>query len=135
MKKNFLYIIVLQSQIKKKIKIKDKESFNYLFSQLIKKTTNSIEKGVPNQKRFEYLAVCYAYGVRENTISVFEKNNLFLDETNEKLLELSLQNILKEIHLIQEKLSKNDTSDSKNKNSSQDLLHGKLDNAEKEQNK
>ncbi|WP_270331631.1 hypothetical protein [Lactococcus lactis] len=135
MKKNFLYIIVLQSQIKKKIKIKDKESFNYLFSQLIKKTTNSIEKGVPNQKRFEYLAVCYAYGVRENTISVFEKNNLFLDETNEKLLELSLQNILKEIHLIQEKLSKNDTSDSKNKNSSQDLLHEKLDNAEKEQNK
>jgi hypothetical protein len=106
-----------------------------LFSQLIKKTTNSIEKGVPNQKRFEYLAVCYAYGVRENTISVFEKNNLFLDETNEKLLELSLQNILKEIHLIQEKLSKNDTSDSKNKNSSQDLLHEKLDNAEKEQNK
>ena len=59
----------------------------------------------------------------------------FLDETNEKLLELSLQNILKEIHLIQEKLSKNDTSDSKNKNSSQDLLHEKLDNAEKEQNK
>lgn len=110
--------------------IKDKESFNYLFSQLIKKTTNSIEKGVPNQKRFEYLAVCYAYGVRENTISVFEKN-LFLDETNEKLLELSFQNILKEIHLIQEKLSKNDTSDSKNKNSSQDLLHEKLDNAEK----
>lgn len=106
-----------------------------MFSQLIKKTTNSIEKGVPNQKHFEYLAVCYAYGVRENTISVFEKNNLFLDETNEKLLELSLQNILKEIHLIQEKLSKNDTSDSKNKNSSQDLLHEKLDNAEKEQNK
>ncbi|MCG1001135.1 hypothetical protein LHT10_08315 [Lactococcus lactis] len=50
-------------------------------------------------------------------------------------MELSLQNILKEIHLIQEKLSKNYTSDSKNKNSSQDLLHEKLDNAEKEQNK
>ncbi|WP_251920176.1 hypothetical protein [Lactococcus lactis] len=116
-----------------KIKIKDKETFNYLFSQLIRKTTNSIEKGVPNQKRFEYLAVCYAYGVRENTISVFEKNNFFLDETNEKLLELSLQNILNEIHLIQEKLSRNDPSDSKKKKTSQDLLHEKLDNAEKEQ--
>ena len=118
-----------------KIKIKDKETFNYLFSQLIKKTTNSIEKGVPNQKRFEYLAVCYAYGVRENTMSVFEKNNFFLDETNEKLLELSLQNILNEIHLIQEKFSRNDPSDSKKKKTSQDLLHEKLDNAEKEQNK
>jgi hypothetical protein len=116
-------------------KIKDKESFSYLISQLITRTMNSLEDGAPNQKRFEYLAVCYAFGVRENTLSVFEKNNFFLDETNEKLLELSLQNILKEIHLIQEKLSINDTSDSKKKKSSQDLLHEKLDNAEKEQNK
>lgn len=116
-------------------KIKDKESFSYLISQLITRTMISLEDGAPNQKRFEYLAVCYAFGVRENTLSVFEKNNFFLDETNEKLLELSLQNILKEIHLIQEKLSRNDTSDSKKKKTSQDLLHEKLDNAEKEQNK
>ncbi|MEI3639705.1 hypothetical protein [Lactococcus cremoris] len=50
-------------------------------------------------------------------------------------MELSLQNILNEIHLIQEKLSRNDPSDSKKKKTSQDLLHEKLDNAEKEQNK
>lgn len=75
--KLLIYYRASVSNKEKKIKIKDKESFNYLFSQLIKKTTNSIEKGVPKQKRFEYLAVCYAYGVRENTISVFEKTIYF----------------------------------------------------------
>lgn len=133
--KLLIYYRATVSNKELKIKIKDKESFSYLISQLIKKTTNSIEEGAPNQKRFEYLAVCYAYGVRENTIPVFEKNNFFLEETNSNLLEISLQNILKEIHHIQEKLSRTDASDSKKKKSSQDLLHEKLKDAEKEQNK
>jgi hypothetical protein len=133
--KLLIYYRATVSNKELKIKIKDKESFSYLISQLIKKTTNSIEEGAPNQKRFEYLAVCYAYGVRENTIPVFEKNSFFLEETNSNLLEISLQNILKEIHHIQEKLSRTDASDSKKKKSSQDLLHEKLKDAEKEQNK
>ena len=118
-----------------KFKVKDKESFSYLISQLIKKTKQSMQEGAPNQKRFEYLAICYAYGARENTLPIFEKNNFFLEETDTKLLEESLQNILREVHFIQEKLSKSGLSNDKKEKSSQDLLHEKLENAEKEQNK
>lgn len=118
-----------------KIKIKNKEIFSYLISQLITKTTNAVKNGAPNQKRFEYLSVCFAYGIRENTLQIFEKNNFFLEETEPKLLELSLQNILNEIHLIQDSLAKKDSSNSNNKKTSQELLHKKLDDAEKEQNK
>lgn len=118
-----------------KIKIKNKEIFSYLISQLITKTTNAVKNGAPNQKRFEYLSVCFAYGIRENTLQIFEKNNFFLEETEPKLLELSLQNILNEIHLIQDSLAKKDSSNSNNKKTSQKLLHKKLDDAEKEQNK
>ena len=95
----------------------------------------AVKNGAPNQKRFEYLSVCFAYGIRENTLQIFEKNNFFLDETDPKLLELSLQNILNEIHLIQDSLAKKDFSNSNNKKTSQELLHKKLDDAEKEQNK
>lgn len=118
-----------------KIKVKNKEIFSYLISQLINKTTNAVKNGAPNQKRFEYLSVCFAYGIRENTLQIFEKNNFFLDETDSKLLELSLQNILNEIHLIQDNLSKKDLSNFNNRKTSQELLHKKLDDAEKEQNK
>lgn len=118
-----------------KFKVKDKESFSYLISQLIKKTKKSMQDGAPNQKRFEYLAICYAYGARENTLPIFEKNNFFLEETDTKLLEESLQNILREVHFIQERLSKSGLSNDKKEKSSQDLLHEKLEDAEKEQNK
>lgn len=60
-----------------KFKVKDKESFSYLISQLIKKTKQSMQDGAPNQKRFEYLAICYAYGARENTLPIFEKTTFF----------------------------------------------------------
>jgi hypothetical protein len=50
-------------------------------------------------------------------------------------LELSLQNILNEIHLIQDSLANKDSSNSNNKKTSQELLHKKLDDAEEEQNK
>ncbi|MBK5077328.1 hypothetical protein IL308_11235 [Lactococcus lactis] len=118
-----------------KKKVKNKEIFSYLISQLITKTTNAVKNGVPNQKRFEYLSVCFAYGIRENTLQIFEKNNFFLDETDPKLLELSLQNILNEIHLIQDSLAKKDPSNSNMNKTSQELLHKKLDDAEEEQNK
>ncbi len=118
-----------------KIKVKNKEIFSYLISQLITKTTNAVKNGAPNQKRFEYLAICFAYGIRENTLQIFEKNNFFLEETDPKLLELSLQNILNEIHLIQDNLSKKDPSNSKKKKTSQELLHKKLENAKEKQNK
>ncbi|WP_270245036.1 hypothetical protein [Lactococcus lactis] len=118
-----------------KIKVKNKEIFSYLISQLITKTTNAVKTGAPNQKRFEYLAVCFAYGIRENTLQIFEKNNFFLEETDPKLLELSLQNILNEIHLIQDNLSKKDPSNSKKKKTSQELLHKKLEDAKEKQNK
>ena len=64
-----------------------------------------------------------------------KKNNFFLDETEPKLLELSLKNILNEIHLIQDSLSKKDYSNSNKNKTSQELLHKKLDDAEEEQNK
>lgn len=118
-----------------KIKVKNKEIFSYLISQLITKTTNAVKNGAPNQKRFEYLSVCFAYGIRKNTLQIFEKNNFFLDETEPKLLELSLKNILNEIHLIQDSLSKKDYSNSNKNKTSQELLHKKLDDAEEEQNK
>lgn len=98
-----------------KIKVKNKEIFNYLISQLITKTTNAVKNGAPHQKRFEYLSVCFAYGIRENTLQIFEKNNFFLDETDPKLFGLSLQNILNEIHWIQDSLSKKDFSNSNKK--------------------
>ncbi len=118
-----------------KIKVKNKEIFSYFISQLITKTTNAVKNGAPNQKRFEYLSVCFAYGIRETTLPIFEKNNFFLDETDPKLLELSLQNILNEIHLIQDNLSKKDPSNSNKKKTSQELLHKKLEDAKEKQNK
>ncbi len=60
-----------------KIKVKNKEIFSYLISQLITKTTNAVKNGAPNQKRFEYLSVCFAYGIRENTLQIFEKITSF----------------------------------------------------------
>ena len=48
-------------------------------------------------------------------------------------MELSLQNILNEIHLIQDSLANKDSSNSNNKKTSQELLHKKLDDAEEEQ--
>ncbi|MGV8956278.1 hypothetical protein [Lactococcus lactis] len=116
-----------------KFKVKDKESFSYLISQLIKRTNQSMQEGAAHQKRFEYLAVCFAYGIRENTLPFFERNHFFLEETDPKLLELCLQNILNEIHLIQEKLSKIDSSNLNKEKSSQELLHEKLKAMEKKQ--
>ncbi|KST43172.1 hypothetical protein ACQUED_11865 [Lactococcus lactis] len=50
-------------------------------------------------------------------------------------MELSLQNILNEIHLIQDSLANKDSSNSNNKKTSQELLHKKLDDAEEKQKK
>ena len=50
-------------------------------------------------------------------------------------MELSLQKILNEIHLIQDSLANKDSSNSNNKKTSQELLHKKLDDAEEKQKK
>ena len=113
--------------------IKDKEAFNFLLHQLAKKTTEALTKENPFQKRFEYLAVCFTFGARRNTLEYLEKNSFFLDETDPKILENSLQNILNEIKNIQDKLALSNPLTSKKKKTSQELLHEKIADAEKEQ--
>ncbi|WP_311928238.1 hypothetical protein [Lactococcus lactis] len=50
-------------------------------------------------------------------------------------MELSLQKILNEIHLIQDSLANKDSSNSNKNKTSQELLHKKLDDAEEKQKK